>query len=105
MECKGFLIMARRCVITGKGVLTGNLVSHANNKTRRRFLPNLQKTSLVSEVLGTPVKLRLSIAAMRTIEHNGGLDAFLLGTADAKLPAEARRLKKRIALASARVAA
>ena len=78
--------MARRCGITGKGVLTGNNVSHANNKTRRRFLPNLQETSFFSDVLGGPVRLRVSTHGIRTIEHNGGLDAFLLGTPDRKLP-------------------
>src|SRR3974390_1421471 len=66
--------MSRRCQITGKGVLTGNNVSHANNKTRRRFLPNLQDTSLLSDVLGMSVRLRLSTRAIRTIEHNGGID-------------------------------
>ena len=73
------LSMSRRCEITGKGVLSGNNVSHANNKTRRRFLPNLQVTSLLSEALGQTVRLRLSTRAIRTIEHNGGIDAFLLG--------------------------
>ena len=68
--------MSRRCQITGKGVLTGNNVSHANNKTRRRFLPNLQDVSLVSEVLGSAVRIRVSVQGLRTIEHNGGLDAF-----------------------------
>ena len=84
--------MARRCGITGKGVLTGNNVSHANNKTRRRFLPNLQETSFWSDVLGTQVKIRLSTTGIRTVEHNGGLDAFLLGTPDRKLAAEEYRL-------------
>lgn len=93
--------MARRCSITGKGVLTGNNVSHANNRSRRRFLPNLQVTSLVSDALGQPVRLRLSTSTIRTIEHNGGLDTYLLGTADAKLTAEARRLKRRIKKAAA----
>ena len=88
--------MSRRCQITGKGVLTGNNVSHANNKTRRRFLPNLQDTSLLSDVLGMSVRLRLSTSAIRTIEHNGGIDAFLLATPNAKLPAEAQALKRRI---------
>jgi len=69
--------MARRCGITGKGVLTGNNVSHANNKTRRRFLPNLQETSFFSDVLATSIQLRLTTNGIRTIEHNGGLDAFL----------------------------
>jgi large subunit ribosomal protein L28 len=94
--------MARRCAITGKGVQTGNNVSHANNKTRRRFLPNLQGTSLLSDALGVMVKLRLTVHAIRTIEHNGGLDAYLLKTADGKLTDEARRLKRRIEKASAR---
>ena len=94
--------MSRRCQITGKGVLTGNNVSHANNKTRRRFLPNLQETSLLSDALGSSVRLRLSTRGMRTVEHNGGIDAFLLSTPDAKLPVEARSLKRRIERARAR---
>ena len=88
--------MARRCIITGKGVLTGNNVSHAHNKTRRRFLPNLQKVSLQSETLGEAVRLRITTNAIRTIEKKGGLDAFLLGTPDRKLSDEARRLKRRV---------
>ena len=83
--------MARRCAITGKGVLTGNNVSHANNKTRRRFLPNLQDTTMLSDALGHLVRLRLSVNAIRSIEHRGGLDSYLLTTPDAKLPAEALR--------------
>jgi large subunit ribosomal protein L28 len=97
--------MARRCGITGKGVLAGNNVSHANNKTRRRFLPNLQETSFFSDVLGTSVQIRLTTNGIRTIEHNGGLDAFLLGTPDRSLPEEARVLKRRIARAQAKKAA
>ncbi len=93
--------MARRCSITGKGVQTGNNVSHAHNKTRRRFLPNLQKTSLLSDALGTMVRLRLTTHAIRTIEHKGGLDAFLLSTPDSKLSPEARRIKRRIEKATA----
>ena len=88
--------MSRRCEFTGKGVLSGNNVSHANNKTRRRFLPNLQETRLLSDVLGTQVRVRLSTRALRTVEHNGGLDAFLLGTPDRRLPTEAKVLKRRI---------
>ena len=88
--------MARRCSITGKGVLTGNNVSHANNKTRRRFLPNLQATSLLSDALGVSVSMRLSTRAIRTVERNGGIDAFLLGTPNTRLPAEALALKRRI---------
>ena len=94
--------MARRCAITGKGVQTGNNVSHANNKTRRRFMPNLQDTSLLSDALGQLVRLRLTVHAIRTIEHNGGLDAFLLKTPDSKLTDEARRIKRRIEKAAAR---
>ncbi len=94
--------MSRRCQMTGKGVLTGNNVSHANNKTRRRYLPNLQETSLNSEVLNTQVRVRVSTRALRTIEHNGGLDAFLLGTPNRDLPEEAQVLKRRIVRASAK---
>jgi len=97
--------MSRRCEITGKGVLTGNNVSHANNKTRRRFLPNLQDTTMLSDALGQPVRLRLSTRAIRTVEHNGGIDAFLLGTADRNLAAPARELKRRIVRAQAKKAA
>ncbi len=93
--------MSRRCTITGKGVLAGNNVSHAHNKSRRRFLPNIQRTSLLSDILGRSIRLRLSTGALRTIEKNGGLDAFLLGTPDAKLPLEARRLKRKIKKAAA----
>jgi large subunit ribosomal protein L28 len=97
--------MARRCFITGKGVQVGNNVSHANNKTKRRFLPNLQTTSLLSDVLGTAVRVRLSTRGIRTVEHNGGIDAYLLGTPNSKLTLEARRLKRRIAAAAARKSA
>ena len=97
--------MARRCEITGKGVQVGHHVSHANNKTKRRFMPNLQVTSLLSDALGQLVKLRLTVNAIRTIEHNGGLDAYLLGTSDLKLPADAKRLKRRIEKAAAAKAA
>lgn len=88
--------MSRRCQVTGKGVLTGNNVSHANNKSRRRFLPNLQETTLISDILGSSIRMRLSANGIRTIEHNGGLDSFLLGTPDRKLPVEAKIVKRRI---------
>jgi large subunit ribosomal protein L28 len=88
--------MSRRCEITGKGVLSGNNVSHANNKTRRRFLPNLQVTSLLSDILGHDVRLRLSTRGIRTVEHNGGIDAYLLGTPTTRLTPEAKALKRRI---------
>ena len=94
--------MARRCGITGKGVLTGNNVSHANNKSRRRFLPNLQETSFFSDVLASSIQLRLTTNGIRTIEHNGGLDSFLLGTPNRNLPAEAMILKRRIIRAQAK---
>jgi large subunit ribosomal protein L28 len=94
--------MSRRCEITGKGVLSGNNVSHANNKTRRRFLPNLQVTSLLSDILGHEVRMRLSTRGIRTVEHNGGIDAFLLTTPNTKLTEEGRLLKRRIVKAKAR---
>ena len=88
--------MARRCDFTGKGVMAGNNVSHANNRTRRRFLPNVQRTALLSDLLGEMIRLRVSARALRTIEHNGGLDAYLLGTPNSKLGPEALKVKKRI---------
>jgi len=94
--------MSRHCQITGKGVLTGNNVSHANNKTRRRFLPNLQVTSLLSDALGVAIRLRLSTRAIRTVEHNGGIDTFLLSTPNRKLSTDMRVLKRRIERARAR---
>jgi large subunit ribosomal protein L28 len=94
--------MSRRCQITGKGVLSGNNVSHANNKTRRRFLPNIQNASLVSEVLGQQISFRVSTRGLRTVEHNGGIDAFLLGTPNSKLPADALVVKRRILRAQAK---
>jgi large subunit ribosomal protein L28 len=93
--------MARRCELTGKTVLAGNNVSHANNKTRRRFLPNLQETSLLSDVLGN-VRLRLSTRAIRTIEHNGGLDAYLMSQNASKMTEEGRALKRRLERATAK---
>jgi large subunit ribosomal protein L28 len=85
--------------VTGKGTQFGNNVSHANNKNRRRFQPNLQETSLLSDSLGQLVRLRLSVNAIRSIEHKGGLDAFLLDAKDAVLSLDARRIKRRIAKA------
>ena len=93
--------MARRCPITGKGVMSGNNVSHANNKTRRRFLPNLQETSVMSDALGRPVRLRVSTNGLRTIEHRGGIDVFLRKAKSVDLTPELRRLKRRIARAAA----
>ena len=92
--------MARRCELTGKGVMTGNNVSHAVNRTRRRFLPNLLNVSLISDVLGRTVKLRICANALRTVEHRGGLDAFLLKAKDDELSVTALALKKEVKLAT-----
>jgi large subunit ribosomal protein L28 len=88
------MTMARRCELTGKGVLTGNNVSHANNKSRRRFLPNLKSVSLLSDALNRTVRLRISIAALRSVEHRGGLDAFLVKAREEELSERARKLRK-----------
>ncbi len=97
--------MARRCAVTGKGVLTGNNVSHSNIKSRRRFLPNLQVASLMSEAMNQTVRVRLSTHGLRTVEHQGGLDTFLVKTPDARLSPELRRLKRRVLQVQARAAA
>ena len=88
--------MARRCNITGTGPQKGHNVSHSNVKTNRRFLPNLQSVSLASEVLGVSISLRVTAATLRSIEHNGGLDAFLLKHPESKLTEKARRLRRQI---------
>jgi large subunit ribosomal protein L28 len=86
--------MARRCELTGKAVLVGNNVSHANNKSKRRFLPNLKTVSLMSDALQRTVRLRISIAALRSVEHRGGLDAFLVKAREDELSDRARKLRK-----------
>ena len=88
--------MARRCELTGKAVLTGNNVSHANNKSKRRFMPNLSKVTLISDSLGQRVRLRITSHALRSVEHRGGLDKFLLTAHDSELSINARRLKRQI---------
>ena len=88
--------MARRCELTGKAVLTGNNVSHANNKSKRRFLPNLQEVSLMSDALERTVRLRISTNALRSVEHRGGLDAFLAKASDDELSPRARLLRKEV---------
>lgn len=93
--------MSRRCELTGKGPMVGNNVSHAKNRTRRRFLPNLNDVSLMSETLGRPVKLRISAAALRTVDHRGGIDAFLAKAKDVDLSVNALKVKKEIAKAQA----
>ena len=93
--------MARRCELTGKGPMTGNNVSHAKNRTRRRFLPNLQDVTLASETLGRSFKFRISNAALRTVDHRGGLDGFFAKSKDAELSDAALKVKKEIAKAQA----
>ncbi len=88
--------MARICELTGKGRQVGNNVSHANNKTKRTFLPNLQNVTLISDSLGRQVKLRVSTNGLRSVEHVGGLDNWLLKTNDEKLSLKARRLKREV---------
>lgn len=92
--------MSRRCDLTGTGPMTGNSVSHANNKTRRRFLPNLQEVSLASDTLGRSFRFRITNAALRSVDHRGGLDAFLAKAKDADLSAEALKVKREIAKAA-----
>ncbi|MEL6946004.1 MAG: 50S ribosomal protein L28 [Pseudomonadota bacterium] len=88
--------MSRRCELTGKGVMTGNNVSHANNKTRRRFLPNLVNVTLMSETLEKGFKLRVAAAALRTVEHRGGLDAFLMKEKEGNLSTKAADIRKQV---------
>ncbi|ATG49360.1 50S ribosomal protein L28 [Celeribacter ethanolicus] len=93
--------MSRRCELTGKGPMTGNNVSHAKNRTRRRFLPNLNDVTLISETLGRSFKLRISASALRSVDHRGGLDAFLAKARDEELSDNALKIKKDIAKAQA----
>jgi len=93
--------MSRRCELTGKGPMSGNNVSHANNKTKRRFLPNLVDVTLASETLGRSYKLRISASALRSVDHRGGLDAFLAKAKDAELSDRALTIKKEIVKAAA----
>ena len=88
--------MARVCELSGKKVMTGNNVSHANNKTKRKFLPNLNNVSLVSEKLDLTIRFRISANALRSVEHAGGLDNFLLKSKDDNLSPKAKRLKNKI---------
>ncbi|SEN72139.1 LSU ribosomal protein L28P [Paracoccus alcaliphilus] len=93
--------MSRVCELTGKGPMTGNNVSHANNKSRRRFLPNLNEVTLLSETLGRGYSLRISAAALRSVDHRGGLDAFLAKAKDVELSDRALKIKREIAKKSA----
>ena len=93
--------MSRRCELTGKGPMSGNNVSHAKNRTRRRFLPNLNDVTLQSEILGRGVKLKISAAALRTVDHRGGLDACMVKAKDDELSIAALKVKKEITKATA----
>src|SRR5947209_776506 len=97
--------MSRRCELTGKAVQSGNLVSHSNRKTRTRFLPNLCNVTLISDSLGRSVRLRVAAAALRSVEHRGGLDAFLLKAREDDLSTNARALKREIAKKAAEASA
>lgn len=92
--------MARRCELTGVGPMVGHNVSHANNKTKRRFLPNLCDVTLQSDKLGRSYKLRVTAAALRSVDHVGGLDAFLAKADEAKLSTGAKKIKRELAKAS-----
>jgi len=93
--------MSRRCELTGKGPMTGNKVSHANNKTKRRWLPNLNEVTLISDVLGRSFSLRVSSAALRTVDHRGGLDAYLAKAKDDELSPAALKIKREVEKARA----
>ena len=93
--------MSRRCELTGKGPMSGNNVSHANNRSKRRFLPNLVDVTLASETTGRAYKLRISAAALRSVDHRGGLDSFLAKAKDVELSTRALAIKKEIAKAAA----
>ncbi|PCI34580.1 MAG: 50S ribosomal protein L28 [Alphaproteobacteria bacterium] len=97
--------MSRVCELSGKAVMSGNNVSHALNRTRRKFRPNLIKASLLSDVLGQSVSMRISAHALRSVEHNGGLDNFLVKASDINLSLKARRLKKLVKKKLAAIAA
>jgi large subunit ribosomal protein L28 len=93
--------MSRRCELTGKGVLTGNNVSHSNIKTRRRYLPNLNDVTLESETLGRSFRFRIAASTLRTVDHRGGLDAFLAKAKDEELSPKALKVKKDVQAALA----
>jgi len=88
--------MSMKCQLTGKTYLSGNNVSHAKNRTRRRFLPNLQNISFLSEKLGKIIQLKVATSTIRTVEKKGGLDQYLMKTSNTKLPSDALKLKKQI---------
>lgn len=97
--------MSRKCSVSGKKPVFGNNVSHANNRVRRRWQPNLQICSFPSEVLGKSIRLRLTANGIRTVEHNGGIDAYILGTRSSRLSDEAKKIRKQMEKAKARAEA
>ena len=97
--------MSRKCMVTGKAVMSGNNVSHSMRRTKRKFVPNIQDTSLFSEALGRKIRLRVSVNGIRTIEHKGGLDAWLMGTAPTKLDPALRPVRAQVETALAQKAA
>jgi len=88
--------MSMKCQLTGKSYQNGNNVSHAKNRTKRRFLPNLQNITFISEKLGRSIRLRVAVSSIRTVEKRGGLDEYLLSASNTKLPPEALKIKKQI---------
>jgi large subunit ribosomal protein L28 len=97
--------MSRRCVVTGKSVMSGNNVSHANNKTRRKFMPNIQETSVFSEVLQKQVRLKVTTSGLRTIEHNGGFDNWVMSIAPTKIDPSLKKIRAQVEKALASKAA
>ena len=97
--------MSRKCELTGKAVMTGNNVSHANNKTRRRFLPNLVNVTLMSEALNQQFRMRIAASALRTVEHRGGLDAFLMKERETNLSQKAALVRRQVSKKLAETAA
>jgi large subunit ribosomal protein L28 len=97
--------MSRKCELTGKAVQVGNLVSHSNRKTKTRFLPNLCNVTLISDALGRSIRLRIAAASIRSVEHRGGLDSFLMKAKDDELSQHARELKREITKKRAETAA
>ena len=88
--------MSRRCELTGVGPMVGHLVSHSNIKTKRRYLPNLQDVTLASDALGQGFRLRIAVAALRSVDHNGGLDAFIIKSDPTKMSDRARKIRSKI---------
>ncbi|GIU67027.1 50S ribosomal protein L28 [Candidatus Phycosocius spiralis] len=97
--------MSRRCELTGTGPMVGNIVSHSNTKTKRRYLPNLQEVTLASEALGRAFKLRITMAALRSVDHNGGLDGFIVKMDETKMSDRARKIRRDIKAKLAEAAA